>query len=137
MQPFSFFVRNPQDFSTAAGKKIPVMPEGSLLASSRRESMGILRSFFLLLPAIIFYAKSIIEGKKADDISYQEGKYQEEMTQTVEQKDTSLHQALGWDQRTALAFKVGHRFPTRPEANHISPVTSHCFIGSLQDKTEC
>lgn len=80
MQPFYFFVRNPQDFSIAAGKKIPIMPQRSLLASSRRESMGILRSFFLLLPAIIFYAKSIIEGKKADDISYQEGKYQEEMT---------------------------------------------------------
>lgn len=71
-------------------------------------------AFFLLLPAIIFYAKSIIEGKKANDISYQEGKYQEEMTHNVEQKDTSLHHAVGWDQRTALASKVGHRFPIRP-----------------------
>lgn len=64
MPPFYFFVRNPQDFSIAAGKKIPIMPEGSLLASSRRESMGILRSLFSLASAIIFYAKSIIEGGK-------------------------------------------------------------------------
>lgn len=93
-------------------------------------------AFFLLLPAIIFYTKSIIEGKQADDISYQEGKYQEEMTHAVEQRDTSLQQALGWDQRTAPAFGVGHRFPMRPEVNHISPVTHLCCRGSLQDKTE-
>lgn len=65
MPPFYFVVRNPQDFSIAAGKKIPIMPEGSLLASSRRESMGILRSLFSLASAIIFYAKSIIEGEKS------------------------------------------------------------------------
>lgn len=71
-------------------------------------------AFFLLLPAIIFYAKSIIEGKKADDISYQEEKYQEEMTHTVEQRDTSLQQAVGWDQRTALTSKFQHRFLISP-----------------------
>lgn len=68
-------------------------------------------AFFRLIPAIIFYAKSIIEGKKADDIIYHEGKYHEEMTHAVEQKDTSLYQSLGWHQRTTLTSNVGHRFP--------------------------
>jgi len=54
MQPFYFFVRNPQDFSIAAGKKIPLMPEGSLLDLSRRQSSGILRSFFSLAPCNYF-----------------------------------------------------------------------------------
>lgn len=36
------------------------------------------------------------------------------MTHTVEQKDTSLQQALAWDQRTTLASKVGHTFPIQP-----------------------
>lgn len=75
--------------------------------------MGILRSFFSLAPCN-YFSKSIIEGKKADDISYQEEKYQEEMTHTVEQRDTSLQQAVGWDQRTALTSKFQHRFLISP-----------------------
>lgn len=72
------------------------------------------QAFYLLLPAIIFYAGRIIEEEKTDDISYQVEKYQEEMTHSVEQKDTSLQQAPAWDQRAALASKVGHRFPIQP-----------------------
>lgn len=86
IQPFCFFVGKPQDFSIAAGQKIPVMPERSLLASSRRQSMGILKSFFSCSLQLSSMLKNIIDGGKADDISYQEGKYQEEMTLCVTER---------------------------------------------------
>lgn len=55
---------------------------------------------------------------------------------TLEQRDTSLRQALSWDQKTALASKDERRFLIWPYANPICPVTFPYFIGSLYDKTE-